>query len=132
MMQKFRTKACFVVTATVKMLGVVNAVLVIGALISVAGVILLVNLEGAGDYVIEHLTSRNLGTLPPGFAASRGGFQVYALLVLAIGLVFLGVGVAASAVVPGLALIGIGLVAFGFASVLAIRGEVVTARGKKT
>ena len=42
MMQKFRTKACFVVTATVKMLGVVNAVLVIGALISVAGVILLV------------------------------------------------------------------------------------------
>jgi len=132
MMQKFRTKACFVVTATVKMLGVVNAVLVIGALISVAGVILLVNLAGAGDYVIEHLTSRNLGTLPPGFAASRGGFQVYALLVLAIGLVFLGVGVAASAVVPGLALIGIGLVAFGFASVLAIRGEVVTARGKKT
>ena len=104
------------------MLGVMNAVLVIGALVSVAGGVLLANLVGAGDYVIRHLTSKPLGTLPPGFAASKGGFQVYALLVLAIGLVFLGVGVAASAVTPG---------AFGFASVLAIRGEVATARGNK-
>jgi len=87
-----------------------NAVLVIGALVSVAGGVLLANLVGAGDYVIRHLTSKPLGTLPPGFAASKGGFQVYALLVLAIGLVFLGVGVA---------------------SVLAIRGEVATARGNK-
>lgn len=131
MMQKFRTKACFVVAATFKMLGVMNAVLVIGALVSVAGGVLLANLVGAGDYVIRHLTSKPLGTLPPGFAASKGGFQVYALLVLAIGLVFLGVGVAASAVTPGAALLGIGLVAFGFASVLAIRGEVATARGNK-
>ena len=113
------------------MLGVVNAVLVIGALVSAAGVVLLVNLGGAGDYVIRHLTSRYLGSLPPGFAASRGGFRVYALVVMAIGLVFLGVGLAASAVVPGLALLGIGLGGFVFSSVLAIRGEITTVRETK-
>lgn len=132
MMQKFRTKACFVVTATVKMLGIVNAVLVIGALVSVAAVVLLANVAGAADYVIRHLTSRYLGTLPPGFAASKQGFQVYALLILGIGLVFLGLGTAASAVTAGTVLIGVGLTAFAITSVLAIRGEVVTARGKKT
>ena len=131
MMQKFRTKACFVVTATVKMLGIVNAVLVIGVLISVAGVVLLVNLAGAADYVMRHLTSRYLGTLPPGFAASRQGFQVYALLVLGIGFLFMGLGVAASAVTAGIVLIGVGLAGFAVTSVLAIRGEVETARGKR-
>ena len=132
MMQKFRTKACFVVTATVKMLGIVNAVLVTGILISVAGVVLLVNLGGAADYVMRHLTSRYLGTLPPGFAASRQGFQVYALLVLGIGFLFMGLGVAVSAVTAGIVLIGVGLAAFAVTSVLAIRGEVETARGKRS
>jgi hypothetical protein len=128
MMQKFRTKACLVVIATVKMLGIVNAVLVIGVLISVAGVVLLVNLAGAADYVIRHLTSRYLGTLPPGFAASKQGFQVYALLVLGIGLVFLGLGVAASVVTAGIVLIGVGATGFAITSVLAIRGEIATSR----
>ena len=73
------------------MLGIVNAVLVIGALISGLGAVLLANLVGSGDYLIRHLTSRSLGSLPPGYAASKRGFQVYALVVLAIGLVFLGV-----------------------------------------
>jgi hypothetical protein len=131
MMQKFRTKPCFVVTDTLRMLGIVNAVLVIGVLISAAGVVLLTNLAGAGDYVIRHLTSRSLGTLPPGFAASRPGFQVYALLVVGIGLVFLGLGTAATAVTAGVILIGVGLAGFAVASVLAIRGEVTTARDKR-
>jgi hypothetical protein len=132
MMQKFRTKACLVVTATSQNARDVNALLVIGALISAAGVVLLVNLVGVGDYVIAHLTSRPLGSLPPGYAASKHGFQVYGLVVLAIGLVFLGVGLAASAVVSGLALLGVGLAAFAFSSVLAIRGEIGTARGKRS
>ena len=114
------------------MLWIVNAVIVIGALISAVGVALLVNLAGAGDYLISHLTSRRLGSLPPGYAASKRGFQVYALVVLAIGLVFLGIGLAASAVISGLALLALGLAAFAFTSVLAIRGEVVTARGKRS
>jgi len=110
------------------MLGIVNAVLVTGILISVAGVVLLVNLGGAADYVMRHLTSRSLGTLPPGFAASKQGFQVYAVIVLGIGLVFLGLGVAASAVTAGVVLLGVGLAGFAIMSLLAIRGEVATSR----
>ena len=119
------------VTATIQNARGVNALLVIGALISAAGVVLLSNLAGAGDYVIRHLTSKPLGSLPPGFAASNTGFKVYSLVVLAVGLVFLGVGLAAAAVTSGLALVGIGLVAFGFSSVLAIRGEIATYRAMK-
>ena len=48
------------------MLGIVNVLIVLGALVSLIGAVLLANLVGAGDYVIRHLTSRNLGTLPPG------------------------------------------------------------------
>jgi hypothetical protein len=114
------------------MLGIVNGVLVIGALISAVAIVLLVNLAGAGDYVIRHLTSKSLGSLPPGYAASKHGFQVYALVVLAIGLAFLGIGLAASAVTSGLALLGIGICAFAFSSVLAIRGEISTVRGKRS
>jgi hypothetical protein len=114
------------------MLGIVNAVLVIGVLISAAAVVLLTNLAGAGDYVIRHLTSKSLGTLPPGYAASKHGFQVYSLLVLGIGLVFLGLGTAATAVTAGIVLIGVGVAGFAISSVLAIRGEVTTAREKRS
>ena len=64
----------------------------IGVLLGAAGIVLLVNLFGAGDYVIRRVTSRYLGTLPPGFAASRRGFRIYAVLILALGLVCLGLG----------------------------------------
>ena len=110
------------------MLGIMGVVLVVGGLVSAIGVALLANLAGSGDYVIRRLTSRYLGSLPPRYAASRRGFQVYALVVLAIGLIFLGIGLAAFAVIPGLALLGVGIGAFGFSSVLAIRGEVETYR----
>src|SRR5256885_15557301 len=87
MMQKFRTRACFVVTAiTVSRENThVAVVLAIGVLVTVAGVVLLLNLFGTGDYVIRRVTSKYLGELPPGFAASRRGFRIYATLVIAIG-----------------------------------------------
>ncbi len=44
-------------------------VLVIGAVLSLGGVVLLLNLFGAGDRVIESVTSKDLGSLPAGFAA---------------------------------------------------------------
>ena len=43
----------------------------------------------------------------------------------------MGVALAASAVVSGLALLGVGIVAFGFGSVFAIRGEIATSRSLK-
>jgi len=113
------------------MLGIVSATLVIGGVIGLLGVVLLTNLLGAGDFVMRTVTSRYLGSLPPGFAASKGGFQVYAGLVIAIGVVFAGVGLAESNAAPGAAMFVIGALAFVVLSVLVIRGEVETYRGLK-
>ena len=106
-------------------------VLAIGILLAVAGLVLLINLFGAGDYVIRAVTSKYLGSLPPGFAASKRGFRVYATLLIAIGIVCIGLGVAGNLPPIGAGLIVVGAVTFGIASVVAISGEVETARGGK-
>ena len=110
------------------MLGIVSAALVIGGVIALIGVVLLINLLGAGDFMIRVVTSRYLGSLPPGFAASRRGFRVYAALVVAIGAVFAGLGLAESNAAPGAVLFVIGALAFVVLSVLVVRGEMETYR----
>jgi hypothetical protein len=114
------------------MLGIVAVVLGIGVVLALAGAVLLLNLFGAGDYVMRRVTSRYLGSLPPGFAASKRGFRIYSLLVLAIGVVFLGVGLTFAVVLLGAGLIVVGAIGFGMASLAAIAGEVETARGHKS
>jgi hypothetical protein len=109
----------------------VSATLVIGGVIAVMGAILLVNLLGAGDLVIRGVTSRYLGSLPPGYAASKRGFQVYAGLVIAIGLVFAGFGLAESAVALGTVVFAAGALAFVAFSILIVRGEIATYRALK-
>ena len=106
-------------------------VLAIGVLLCLAGIILLFNLAGAADAVISRVTSRSLGELAPGFAASPGGFRIYALLILAIGVAVVGLGVLGQSALAGAALLAIGLVAFAAASVVAIVGEVRTYRSLK-
>ena len=106
-------------------------VLAIGVLLSLAGIILLFNVAGAGDAVIRRVTSRSLGELAPGFAASRGGFRIYAILVLAIGVAVVGLSVLNQSALGGVALLAAGLVVFAAASVVAIVGEVRTYRGLK-
>ena len=115
---------------TLRMLGIVSVTLVIGGLIALLGAVLWLNVLGAGDLAIRTITSRYLGSLPPGFAASQGGFRVYALLVIAIGLLFAGFGIAESFVGAGIAVFAIGAIAFIVLSVLAIRGEITTATRK--
>jgi hypothetical protein len=110
----------------------VAVVLAIGILLTVAGLVLLFNLFGACDYVIRTVSSKYLGSLPPGFAASRRGFQIYATLLLAIGIVCIGLGITDRLLPVGAGLIVIGAVIFGIASVVAISGEVATARGHKS
>ncbi|HET7418928.1 MAG TPA: hypothetical protein VFL27_00950 [Candidatus Dormibacteraeota bacterium] len=105
-------------------------VLAIGIVLAVVGLVLLFDLFGAGDYVIRTVTSKYLGSLPPGFAASRRGFQVYATLLIAVGIVCIGLGLTAKVLPIGAGLIVIGALIFGIASVVAISGEVETARGK--
>jgi hypothetical protein len=106
-------------------------VLGIGVLLFLVGIILLFNLGGAADAVINRVTSRSLGELAPGFAASRGGFRIYALLVLAIGVAVVGLGVVGQFVALGVAILAVGLIAFVAASVVAIVGEVRTYRALK-
>jgi len=113
---------------TLKMLGIVSATLIIGGLIVLIGVVLVLNLLGAGAFVMRKVTSRYLGSLPPGYAASQAGFRVYALLVIAIGLLFAGFGAAETSVAVGVALFAAGVVGFVVLSVLAIRGEMETIR----
>jgi hypothetical protein len=106
-------------------------VLAIGVLLFVAGLVLLLNVFAAGDYVIRHLTSRSLGQLAPGFAATPRGMRTYATLLLAIGIVCLGLGGITRnlAVVAGLLVLG--AMTFGVASVIAIAGEIETYRALK-
>jgi hypothetical protein len=104
-------------------------VLAIGILLCTAGVVLLVNLLGAGDLVIRRVTSRPLGELAPGFAASRRGFKIYATLVLSVGILCLGLAGTGWFLPLGAGLIVLGAVVFGIASVVAIRGEVETYQG---
>jgi hypothetical protein len=106
-------------------------VLGLGVLISAAGVVLLLNLFGAADFVIHRVTSHSLGELAPGFAASPRGFRVYAALVLAVGIVCAGIGVAGRSIPVAAGLIVLGALAFGIASTIAIAGEVETYRALK-
>jgi hypothetical protein len=105
--------------------------LVVGVLISLAGIGLLFNLGGAGDFVIRRVTSRSLGELAPGYAASPGGFKVYSTLVLAVGVAVTGLELTDRSAFVGLTLLVAGLVVFVVASVIAIAGEVRTYRALK-
>jgi hypothetical protein len=106
--------------------------LVVGVLICLAGIALLFDVGGAGDLVIRRVTSRSLGELAPGYAASRGGFKVYAFLVLAIGVAVTGLEITDRSAVVGLGLLLLGIVAFVVSSVIAIVGEVRTYRALKS
>jgi hypothetical protein len=109
----------------------VASVLALGIALVLVGLILLGNLFGAGDYVIRRVTSRSLGELAPGFAASRWGFRIYATLVLAVGVACLGLWMTTLSGGPAVALFAIGTALFVIASAVAITGEVVVYRRLK-
>ena len=102
--------------------------LAIGLLLIAGGVVLLLDLGGAARFVIRRLTSRSLGELAPGYAASRYGFRVYAGLVLFIGVTTAGLAISPSAPLPGAVGTVIGIVGFLVATGIALGGEVRTYR----
>jgi len=89
---------------------------------------LILNIGGLADLAIQRVTSRNLGELAPGYAATESGLRVYGILILTLGLVVTGFGLSLFAPIPGAVAIGLGLVGFVVASVVAIAGEVSTFR----
>jgi hypothetical protein len=105
--------------------------LVVGVLMSLAGIALLFNVGGAGDLVIRRVTSRSLGELAPGYAASPVGFKVYATLVLAVGVAVTGLEITDRSAFVGLTLLLVGIGVFVIASVIVIVGEVRTYRALK-
>jgi len=108
-----------------------DVVLGLGVLLCLAGIVLLLNVLGAGDYVVRRVTSRSLGELAPGFAATPRGFKTYAVLVLAVGELCAGIGLTAVSIQLAAAALGLGAVTFGAASIIAITGEVETFRALK-
>jgi len=106
-------------------------VLAIGVVLSAAGLVLLFNVGGAADAVIKRVTSQSLGDLAPGFASTKRGFNIYATLILAVGVFALGLGVAGSYVPIGTSLMVLGGITFAGASVIAIAGEIETFRALK-
>lgn len=105
--------------------------LAVGLIISLAGIALLLNVGGVGAFVIRRVTSRSLGELAPGYAASPGGFKVYATLILAIGVAVTGLEITDRSAFVGLILLVLGIAAFVIASAIAIAGEVRTYRALK-
>lgn len=104
---------------------------VIGGGLLVISLVLILDLGGAGTAVIRRVTSKPLGELAPGFAATRLGFRIYAALVGALGLTAVAIAIAQDFPVPGLIVVVAGLLAFVLLSIVAIRGEVQTYRGLK-
>ena len=106
-------------------------ILVLGVLLVLAGVVLLVNLFGAADYVMSRVTTKPLGELAPGFAATRRGFRVYSALVVAVGVVCCGIGLLDRNIAIAAVVIVVGALLFGVGSVIAITGEVESYRALK-
>ena len=107
------------------------AALALGILLLLAGQVLHANLGGSADFVIKNLTSRSLGTLAPGYAASTTGFKVYAHLLTAIGMALIGLGILDWGGNFGEIAVLVGILYFVIFSVVAIVGEVRTYRALK-
>ena len=115
-------------TATLKMLGVVTALLALGAVILLAGIAM--DQVYVQLFLMRNVTMKPLGSLAPGYAGTVRGYRVYSGLVRSFGAIIAGVGLAA--IIPvGALLFVVGVAAFAYYSVRAIRGEVVTYRALK-
>jgi hypothetical protein len=98
------------------------------------GVVLLglgVAMELNRDRLIRRVTSRSLGSLAPGYAATGAGIRVYTGLVVSIGVTVLGAGLAGSYRTLGGAVLLAGVAAFLVLSVVALVGETQTFRKLK-
>ena len=108
-----------------------SMVTALGLLILLAGGVLYGNIAGAADFVIKNLTSRSLGSLAPGYAASPLGFRVYSNVIASFGFVVIGLGATDWAGSVGAFVAVVGLVMFVAFSAVAIVGEVKTYRALK-
>ena len=120
MMQKFRTS--LLSAGTVQIVGRSRVTpLFLGLVLVISSFALVLGRAS----VIRRVTSKPLGSLPPGYAATPRGYLAYTFLVFDLGLILLAVNFEN----PWLILGAIGL--FVLASIIVIFGEVVTYRALK-
>jgi hypothetical protein len=105
----------------------VTIVLGLGIVLVVAGFVLDANRK----FVIDHLTSRSLGSLAPGYAATPNGIRVYTYLVSFIGIALAGLGLSDRLPQFGAAGVVCGALGFAVFSIIAIVGEVRVYRALK-
>ena len=105
-------------------------VTVIAAVFGGALVLIAIGLQVKADAVISRVTSRSLGSLAPGYAATRRGFPVYTALLATVGAALFGLGLDAWTSF-GVWLFLAAVVIFALLSVVAIIGEVRTYRALK-
>jgi hypothetical protein len=101
----------------------------LGLIILIAGGILYTKV--AADFLIRNVTSRSLGTLAPGYAASRAGIRTYSNLVASFGILVIGLGATDWAGTTGAFVAVVGFIMFVAFSAAAIAGEVRTYRALK-
>jgi hypothetical protein len=133
-MQKFRTRWLSVGTAPIvggdahrPWQDAAVPALILALLLLGAGVAMELN----RDRLIRRVTSRSLGSLAPGYAATKTGIRVYTALVVALGLLAFGVWAIDWSKGLGLVVGLLGVAAFLVLSVIAIVGEVRTFRALK-
>jgi hypothetical protein len=119
-MQKFRTSLLSAGTEQIVGRSQVT-LLVLGIALVISSFALILG----RDFVIRRVTSRPLGSLPPGYAATPRGYIGYTFLVFDLGLILLAINFEN----PWLIIGAIGL--FVLASITVIMGEVVTYRNLK-
>lgn len=98
------------------------------AALTVIGMVLVFASAGlvvAQDAVTRHVTSRSLGSLAPGWAATKQGYRAYAGLVADVGLIAVAVGLNTA----WLLILSIGL--FVLLTIAVVIGEVIVYRGLK-
>jgi hypothetical protein len=106
-----------------------SMVTALGLVILLAGGILYTKV--ASNFLIKNLTSRSLGTLAPGYAASHAGIKTYSNVIASFGILVIGLGATDWAGTTGAFVAVVGLVMFVAFSVVAIVGEVRTYRALK-
>jgi hypothetical protein len=106
-----------------------SMVTALGLVILLAGGILYTNV--AANFLIKNLTSRSLGTLAPGYAASRSGIRTYSNVIASFGILVIGLGATEWAGSVGAFVAVVGFVMFVAFSAVVIAGEVRTYRALK-
>jgi hypothetical protein len=103
--------------------------LVIGLVLIFAGIFM--DSHPAHEWLIQRITSRSLGTLAPGYAASDRGLMTYTGLVRAFGVIVVSLWIMSWSIEFGGILLVLGVGGFLYLSFRAIRGEVRTYRALK-